>query len=258
MNFFNNEDIPNLPDITNYQINPYFISTETPDNILDNITRILINDKKNFIKASKYVITVFDEYETEEVFYTISLYKILNNEIRIDFILNYGDHENFLFITRKLIYYCRDFDVDNLILDNLDEIFDIGLNYEIDLFNHTLSYDEFNNLIRTFLNIGMTENKYVLVKTIKNNCINFTNRNLIFHKLDLKNKFILCLIEMLNSTDEDILRFALFIIKKFKDDNLRIDNDIQNFYNKLDYYIINSKKEITKLLAKSLLNQHSS
>lgn len=216
---YSETEVPELPTVTYHRVNPSFESKEAPQVIMNTVQHALRALEVEFHTQSPWHMEAFAVVAAEEVFLIIQLFRVPSTgHYVVDFNLKRGDETQFLMLTERIRRECKS--IDSEMMNLCDLSFDIMADWASSdgLFprNNTADDHELSLLIEEIQSAGHPFARYEVAKQIKDFCQYPQNRWAFCQQL--KEPFMSCLHSMLEDENEDIVRYAIFVILSFASD----------------------------------------
>uniref|UniRef100_K3WID4 KA1 domain-containing protein n=1 Tax=Globisporangium ultimum (strain ATCC 200006 / CBS 805.95 / DAOM BR144) TaxID=431595 RepID=K3WID4_GLOUD len=245
-------EVPDVCDVGYLQVNPSFESQEKPQKIMETLLAALSKHNVESTRRPGWTVTA------EEVSFSVHLHKRPDKvTIRIDFNITSGNEMLFLATTDKILHECKSIDSELKHLPDLsfDFMLDWSSPYD-ELFPGavTVNAEELELLLEEVKSEHCHPfTRYEAAKSLKDLCQHQQNRALVADKH--KEQFIEGLGAMLRDENEDIVRFAIFVIQSFANDQILVnETEFPELSDILQNIVNHSTKKSTKTLATQLID----
>ncbi|KAF1330918.1 hypothetical protein FI667_g4780, partial [Globisporangium splendens] len=251
-------EVPDVCDVGYLQVNPSFESQEKPQKIMETLLAALSKHNVESTRRPGWTIDAFALVAAEEVSFNVRLHKRPDKvTIRIDFNITSGNEMLFLATTDKILHECKSIDSELKHLPDLsfDFMLDWSSPYD-ELFPGavTVNAEELELLLEEVKSEHCHPfTRYEAAKSLKDLCQHQQNRTFVADKH--KEQFIESLGAMLRDDNEDIIRFAIFAIQSFANDQILVnETEFPELSDILQDIVNHSTKKSTKTLATQLID----
>ncbi|CAI5716260.1 unnamed protein product [Peronospora destructor] len=248
-------EVPDAQEMGYHLVNPMFESYEPPLVVLRCLHRAMSTQDIEFSIDRDWAIYAYALIAAEEIFFSVQLHRLARSKptVRVDFNLRSGDELKFLGMTNSIRKECRAVDKDMIGLPELS--FDIMEDWSTpgELFPGSLSVNsqELSMLLQEINSESPPLTRYEVAKRLKELCQYDSNRR-AFTDL-LKEQFVTGLQSMLQDGNEDVVRYAIYIILNFADDISTLNGlELPRLPETLRDILTLSQKKSTKKLAGDL------